>query len=139
MEVLKHDRKKPWNLRSFVNKHEHEHSSGRDLFDEPNIVDYKIAIHSHEHAVTDYLTVPFNVQHIMATVLMTEMPVKTEALVSSGVELVFYIDELPRIRYQPKNVELDPLVVSDETTMVLMKIDYDLDLSFFRSDIIGAN
>ena len=98
-------------------------------------MDYKIAIHSHEHSVKDTLTVPFNVQHIMATVLMTHMPVDSVALRKTGAELVFYINEMARVRYEPKNVDIESLSISDETTMYLMKIDYDIDLAFFRNEI----
>ena len=89
--------------------------------------------------MAQHISVPFNVEHIMATVLMTHMPVDNDQLRHSGIALAFKIDDETRVRYNPTNIDLEPIEVDEETTMYLLKCDFVFNLGSFRSELQGAD
>jgi len=58
------------------------------------------------------MIVPFNVDHISASILMTHEPIDSEMLRRGGVLLAFKIDGKTRIQFPAANMEIEPLEVS---------------------------
>mmetsp|Transcript_10145 Transcript_10145/g.13776 ORF Transcript_10145/g.13776 Transcript_10145/m.13776 type:complete len:141 (+) Transcript_10145:2746-3168(+) len=106
MRVESESGKKASGLSSMLSRIESGASRSHSIFDEAHVVDYKIMTHSHDHGLAHGVTVPFNVQHVMASVLLTQLPVDTETLRLNAVTLAFKIDGNVRLRFFPDNISL---------------------------------
>ena len=80
---------------------------------------------------------PYNVQRLMASLLMTRMPVDNGIMRQEAVVLAIKVDGKVLLRFHPQNLELKEIFVQ-ETYMVEMLLDYDIDLSQVRQALKGA-
>lgn len=102
----------------------------------PSVLDFKF-LETESHARENKLVVPYNVPRLTAVVLLSHEPHKDQKLDESAFLIAFKADETTLYKFMPANLNLKPLEM-DGQNLYEVQLDYRIDLSSVRKEIIGA-
>ena len=126
------------NLSSFIEKMKGSKSSHEyKVMHEASIIDFKFLLVGQDYH-PDRIVVPYNVARMYASVLLTEAPHDDSHLRQKAFTLVFNVDGRSILKFMPQNLEVQPIEIQ-KITMYEVKLDYIIDLSRTRSNLIGAS